>query len=265
MHPNGNGRDSRQRLLALKSVRAALMSPFGKIPFRCFSPAAALCWNFQLLTSLIQRFSLYFIFDLLYYRVGILSTGFHERNWKREKKYTNFANWEIIYHPITFCKKWHKKRRNHHLPPFLQARLIYTARCTLPERRQRVQTFTRLGVPFTIARTLLMFGFQVRLERLCEWLTLIPKDTPFPQISHFAILKTPPMIKQYRILSQFLDLFPCRLTHTIYILTEIWEKCKPFFQIYLNFLLNRQESCGYIECLDNSSCFISQSGRDKST
>ena len=84
---------------------------------------------------------------------------------------------------------------------------FYIARCTLPERRQRVHTLTRFGVPFTIARTLLMLGFQVRLERLCEWLTLIPKDTPFPQISHFAISKTPPMIQQFRKCSQFSTVF----------------------------------------------------------
>jgi hypothetical protein len=30
-------------------------------------------------------------------------------------------------------------------------------------------------------------GFQVRLVRLWEWETLIPKVTPLPQTSHFAI------------------------------------------------------------------------------
>lgn len=39
----------------------------------------------------------------------------------------------------------------------------------------------------TIALTRLTFGFQVLFERLCEWETLIPKVTPFPQMSHFAI------------------------------------------------------------------------------
>ena len=41
----------------------------------------------------------------------------------------------------------------------------YTARVTLPERKQRVQAYTRLGVPLTTAFTRLMLGFQVRLER----------------------------------------------------------------------------------------------------
>lgn len=58
---------------------------------------------------------------------------------------------------------------------------------TLPERRHLVQTYTLLGEPLTIAFTLLTFGFQVLLERLCEWETLIPNVISFPQYSHFAI------------------------------------------------------------------------------
>ena len=61
------------------------------------------------------------------------------------------------------------------------------ARVTLPERRHREQTLTWHGVPLITAFTRRTFGFQVRLERLWEWETLIPKVTPFPQISHFAI------------------------------------------------------------------------------
>jgi hypothetical protein len=67
----------------------------------------------------------------------------------------------------------------------------YIALVTLPERKQRVQAYTRFGVPLTIAFTRLMFGFQVLLERLCEWETLIPKETSLPQISHFAISAPP--------------------------------------------------------------------------
>lgn len=52
---------------------------------------------------------------------------------------------------------------------------------------QRVQACMCLGEPSTIALTRLTFGFQVLLERLCEWETLIPNSTPFPQISHLAI------------------------------------------------------------------------------
>lgn len=42
----------------------------------------------------------------------------------------------------------------------------YTARVTFPERRQRVQAYTRLGEPSTIALTRRMLGFQLRLDRL---------------------------------------------------------------------------------------------------
>ena len=48
---------------------------------------------------------------------------------------------------------------------FLVAIFHYTARVTLPERRHLVQTYTWVGVPFTIAFTRLTLGFQVRLER----------------------------------------------------------------------------------------------------
>ena len=61
-----------------------------------------------------------------------------------------------------------------------------TARVTFPDLRQRVQTYTDFDVPLTTALTLRILGFQVLFERLCEWLTLIPKETPLPQISHFA-------------------------------------------------------------------------------
>jgi len=44
-----------------------------------------------------------------------------------------------------------------------------------------------LGEPSTIAATRFTFGFHMRLLRLCEWLTLIPKDTPLLQYEHFAI------------------------------------------------------------------------------
>jgi len=47
-----------------------------------------------------------------------------------------------------------------------------------------VQTFTRLGEPFTTARTRWMFGFHRRGVRRCEWETAIPKNGFFPQMSH---------------------------------------------------------------------------------
>jgi len=66
---------------------------------------------------------------------------------------------------------------------FLNSDLLppYTARVTLPLRRQRVHTWTCLGDPLTIAATRLIFGFHMRLLRLWEWLTFMPKETPFPQ------------------------------------------------------------------------------------
>ena len=54
---------------------------------------------------------------------------------------------------------------------------------TLPERRQPVQTFTRVGEPLTIARTRCMFGFQRRLVRRWECETFMPNDGFLPQIS----------------------------------------------------------------------------------
>ena len=62
-----------------------------------------------------------------------------------------------------------------------------TALSTLLERRHLVQAYTWQGVPLTTALTRLTLGFQARLERLWEWETLIPKVTPLPQKSHFAI------------------------------------------------------------------------------
>lgn len=69
-----------------------------------------------------------------------------------------------------------------------------TALVTLPERRQRVQALIRFGVPFTTAFTRCTLGFHVLLERLCEWDTLMPKVTPLPQISHFAMCRTSLML-----------------------------------------------------------------------
>jgi hypothetical protein len=65
----------------------------------------------------------------------------------------------------------------------------------LPERKQRVQALILRGEPLTIALTLLTFGFQVLLERLCEWETLIPKEISLLQISHFAMVCTSFLIK----------------------------------------------------------------------
>jgi hypothetical protein len=64
-----------------------------------------------------------------------------------------------------------------------------TARVTFPERRHLVHTLMCFGEPLTIAFTRFTLGFQVLLERLCEWDTLMPKETSLPQKSHFAMLQ----------------------------------------------------------------------------
>lgn len=54
---------------------------------------------------------------------------------------------------------------------------------TLPALMQLVQTFILRVVPPTWTRILWMLGFQRRLVRRCEWLTLIPKEGRLSQIS----------------------------------------------------------------------------------
>ena len=73
---------------------------------------------------------------------------------------------------------------------FLSFRLAYIALVTLPLLRQREQTYTCFTVPLRLAFTLLMLGFQLLLVFLCEWETLQPNVTPFPQTEHFAIYST---------------------------------------------------------------------------
>ena len=58
----------------------------------------------------------------------------------------------------------------------------------MPALMQLVQAFTRLGVPFTSARTRWMFGSQRRLFRLCENVTAFPKNGFLPQMSHTAAI-----------------------------------------------------------------------------
>src|SRR5437899_4657364 len=53
---------------------------------------------------------------------------------------------------------------------------------------QEVQTWTRRGVPFTMARTRWMLGFHRRLVRRCEWLMLMPNDGFLPHTSHTAAM-----------------------------------------------------------------------------
>ena len=104
-----------------------------------------------------------------------------------------------------------------------------TARSTLLERRHLVQAYTWHGVPLTTALTRLTLGFQVRLERLWEWETLIPKVTPLPQKSHFAIRCTSHPNHNPRN-----DALRRRLN----MIAEIVQKCKHYFSIFSIFLKN---------------------------
>ena len=57
-----------------------------------------------------------------------------------------------------------------------------------PARMHEVHTWTRRGLPFTMARTRWMFGFHRRLVRRCEWLMLMPKEGCLPHTSQTAAM-----------------------------------------------------------------------------
>ena len=99
-----------------------------------------------------------------------------------------------------------------------------TALSTLLERRHLVQAYTWQGVPLTTALTRLTLGFQARLERLWEWETLIPKVTPLPQKSHFAIHCTSHPDN---------SLNSCVSFERLDIIAKIEEKSKSFFHFFL--------------------------------
>ena len=98
------------------------------------------------------------------------------------------------------------------------------------ERKQLVQTLIFLGVPLTKALTGLTLAFHVLFALLWEWLTFIPKVTPFPQISHFLdIYRT-----SFSILS--LTHFVLNWVHTrTQAIIPHGEACfKRFFMILIN-------------------------------
>ena len=69
-------------------------------------------------------------------------------------------------------------------------KILFIAYIALPAfnvLKQLVQMCIFLDVPLTTVLTGLTLAFHVLLDLLWEWLTLIPKVTPLPQISHFAI------------------------------------------------------------------------------
>ena len=98
-----------------------------------------------------------------------------------------------------------------------------TALSTLLERRHLVQAYTWQGVPLTTALTRFTLGFQARLERLWEWETLIPKVTPLPQKSHFAIHCTSHPDN---------SLNSCVSFERLDIIAKIEEKSKSFFSLF---------------------------------
>src|SRR2546429_3523921 len=55
--------------------------------------------------------------------------------------------------------------------------------CTLPPLRQRVQTYARVALPLRSTRTRWRFGLKRRLVATIEWLRLLPKPGPFPQMA----------------------------------------------------------------------------------
>ena len=61
---------------------------------------------------------------------------------------------------------------------------------TLPERRHEVQTYIFFVPPFTFTLTDFKFDFQILLLLLWEWLTALPKCTPFPHTAHLAMKST---------------------------------------------------------------------------
>ena len=67
---------------------------------------------------------------------------------------------------------------------------------TLLERRQAVQILMRFGVPFSITRIFLMFGFHFLFARRDTWervmLILCPVNMDLSHILHLAI-KIPPV------------------------------------------------------------------------
>ncbi len=110
---------------------------------------------------------------------------------------------------------------------------------TLPERRQRLQTETVVCVPFTLALTFLMLGFQVLLVFLLEWETLRPKVTPLPQYSHFAIYNTSALsfFTTYRLQHPNIQHF--------FVFVNIFL---GFFQQFILFVCQQRCKLGYIAC-----------------
>lgn len=70
---------------------------------------------------------------------------------------------------------WNPVGLSHRLQPALETLLAF---------KHLVQTFARLGTPFTTTRIRCTFGFQRLRERRCECEILFPNPGVFPQMSH---------------------------------------------------------------------------------
>ncbi len=118
------------------------------------------------------------------------------------------------------------KKECHHgtLCIILLFNLVY-ARSTAPERKHAVQTGIFFAPPATLTFTDLILGFHILLLLLCEWLTALPKWTPFPQTAHFAIESTSLIFpnSSYTIFLFF---------HNKYILSKYVSECKQNFTFF---------------------------------
>lgn len=90
---------------------------------------------------------------------------------------------------------------------------LFYALSTFPDLKQEVQTYNFFVAPFTLHLTDLMFDLNILLDLLCEWLTLLPKRTPFPQTEHLAIL-TPPCANECSVFSSLTNHY--RLTTRLF-------------------------------------------------
>jgi len=61
-----------------------------------------------------------------------------------------------------------------------------------------VQTFRLIAWFSNMTVVFWMLGFQCRLVRTLEWLTLWPNWSPLPQMSHFAMMSKSPFILRRR-------------------------------------------------------------------
>jgi hypothetical protein len=102
-------------------------------------------------------------------------------------------------------------------------------------------------------------GFHVLFERLCEWDTLMPKDTSLPQKSHFAMCRTSLKILNYIMLKynsrkqnkkqEFFEkklfiLYLCynMQNYRVKVALHIWKKTRQSFYLYLK-LSDIQKNC----------------------